>query len=67
MRLKLRFGAGGRSAFFNAGKGSYFTSAGTNEMMPAMWGKNLAPGAVAQIEHVRNPIVLARPSGNPST
>src|SRR5207247_901114 len=46
---------------FNAGKGSYFTSAGTNEMDAAiMDGKTLAAGAVAQIEHVRNPIVLAR-------
>jgi len=46
---------------FNAGKGSYFTGAGTNEMDAAiMDGKTLAAGAVAQIEHVRNPIVLAR-------
>src|SRR5437764_2320267 len=46
---------------FNAGKGSYFTSAGTNEMDAAiMDGKTLAAGAVAQIEHVRNPIVLER-------
>jgi beta-aspartyl-peptidase (threonine type) len=46
---------------FNAGKGSYFTSAGTNEMDAAiMDGKTLAAGAVAEIEHVRNPIVLAR-------
>src|SRR5436305_10238286 len=45
---------------FNAGKGSYFTSAGTNEMDAAiMDGKTLAAGAVAEIEHVRNPIVLA--------
>src|SRR5213082_4260142 len=46
---------------FNAGKGSVFTSAGTNEMDAAiMDGKTLAAGAVAGIEHVRNPIVLAR-------
>jgi beta-aspartyl-peptidase (threonine type) len=46
---------------FNAGKGSVFTSAGTNEMDAAiMDGKTLAAGAVAEIEHVRNPIVLAR-------
>src|SRR2546421_12321366 len=46
---------------FNAGKGAVFTSAGTNEMDAAiMDGKTLAAGAVAQIEHVRNPIVLAR-------
>src|SRR5438309_6431033 len=46
---------------FNAGKGSYFTSAGTNEMDAAiMDGKTLVAGAVAGIEHVRNPIILAR-------
>jgi L-asparaginase / beta-aspartyl-peptidase len=46
---------------FNAGKGSVFTSAGTNEMDAAiMDGKTLNAGAVACLEHVRNPIVLAR-------
>jgi beta-aspartyl-peptidase (threonine type) len=46
---------------FNAGKGSVFTGAGTIEMDAAiMDGKTLAAGAVAGIEHVRNPIVLAR-------
>jgi beta-aspartyl-peptidase (threonine type) len=46
---------------FNAGKGSVFTSAGTNEMDAAiMDGKTLNAGAVASVEHVRNPIVLAR-------
>src|SRR5205823_2133608 len=46
---------------FNAGKGSVFTSVGTNEMDAAiMDGKTLAAGAVAAVEHVRNPIVLAR-------
>src|SRR4029077_204454 len=46
---------------FNAGKGSVFTSAGTIEMDAAiMDGKTLAAGAVAGIEHVRNPIILAR-------
>ena len=46
---------------FNAGKGSVFTSAGTNEMDAAIIdGKTLAAGAVAAVEHVRNPIVLAR-------
>src|SRR5438067_11041547 len=46
---------------FNAGKGSVFTSAGTNEMDAAvMDGKTLSAGAVASVEHVRNPIVLAR-------
>ena len=46
---------------FNAGKGSVFTSAGTNEMDAAiMDGKTLAAGAVACLQHVRNPIILAR-------
>lgn len=46
---------------FNAGKGSVFTSAGTNEMDAAvMDGKTLGAGAVAGIQHVRNPVVLAR-------
>jgi beta-aspartyl-peptidase (threonine type) len=46
---------------FNAGKGSVFTSAGTHEMDAAiMVGKTLSAGAVASVEHVRNPIVLAR-------
>lgn len=46
---------------FNAGKGSVFTSAGTNEMDAAiMDGKTLDAGAVACVWHVRNPIVLAR-------
>jgi beta-aspartyl-peptidase (threonine type) len=46
---------------FNAGKGSVFTSAGTNEMDAAiMDGKTLAAGAVAALKHVKNPIRLAR-------
>jgi beta-aspartyl-peptidase (threonine type) len=46
---------------FNAGKGSVFTSAGTNEMDAAiMDGKMLAAGAVAALKHVKNPISLAR-------
>src|SRR5882757_2438637 len=46
---------------FNAGKGSVFTSAGTNEMDAAiMDGKTLAAGAVASLKHVKNPINLAR-------
>jgi beta-aspartyl-peptidase (threonine type) len=46
---------------FNAGKGAVFTSAGTNEMDAAiMDGKTLGAGAVAGVEHVRNPIRLAR-------
>ena len=46
---------------FNAGKGSVFTSAGTNEMDAAiMDGKTLAAGAVACLKHIKNPISLAR-------
>jgi beta-aspartyl-peptidase (threonine type) len=46
---------------FNAGKGSVFTSAETNEMDAAiMDGKTLAAGAVASLKHVKNPIGLAR-------
>src|SRR5438105_5927813 len=46
---------------FNAGKGSVFTSAGTNEMDAAiMDGKTRSAGVVAGVENVRNPIVLAR-------
>jgi len=46
---------------FNAGKGSVFTIAGTNEMDAAiMDGKTLKAGAVACIQHVKNPIILAR-------
>ncbi|MBV9009583.1 MAG: isoaspartyl peptidase/L-asparaginase [Verrucomicrobia bacterium] len=46
---------------FNAGKGAVFTSAGTNEMDAAiMDGRTLAAGAVACVQHVRNPITLAR-------
>ena len=46
---------------FNAGKGSVFTSAGTHELDAAiMDGKTLKAGAVANLQHVRNPIALAR-------
>src|SRR6266513_5143435 len=46
---------------FNAGKGSVFTSAGTNEMDAAiMDGKTLAAGAAASVRHIKNPIALAR-------
>src|SRR5437764_6696503 len=46
---------------FNAGKGSVFTSNGTNEMDAAiMDGKTRNAGAVATVQHARNPIVLAR-------
>src|SRR4026208_1454043 len=46
---------------FNAGKGSVFTSAGTNEMDAAiMDGETVAAGAVASLKHIKNPISLAR-------
>ena len=46
---------------FNAGKGSVFTTAGTNELDAAiMDGKTLKAGAVASLKHVKNPITLAR-------
>ena len=46
---------------FNAGRGSVFTSAGTNELDAAiMDGKTLAAGAVASLKHIKNPISLAR-------
>jgi beta-aspartyl-peptidase (threonine type) len=49
------------SPLFNAGKGSVFTSAGTNEMDAAiMDGATLKAGSVASIKHVKNPISLAR-------
>ena len=49
------------SPLFNAGKGSVFTSAGTNEMDAAiMDGSTLRAGSVAVLRHVRNPIGLAR-------
>lgn len=46
---------------FNAGRGSVFTSAGTNEMDASiMDGKTLKAGAVGSVKHIKNPIVLAR-------
>src|SRR5438874_2794815 len=46
---------------FNAGRGSVFTSAGTNEMDASiMDGRTLKAGAVASVKHVKNPISLAR-------
>src|SRR5437870_6432337 len=46
---------------FNAGKGSVFTAAGTNEMDAAiMDGKTLKAGAVAAVQRIKNPISLAR-------
>jgi beta-aspartyl-peptidase (threonine type) len=61
MQSKLRSEVLEDDPNFNAGKGSVFTSAGTHEMDAAiMVGKTLSAGAVASVEHVRNPIVLAR-------
>jgi beta-aspartyl-peptidase (threonine type) len=46
---------------FNAGRGSVFTSAGTNEMDASiMDGNTLKAGAVASVKRVKNPISLAR-------
>jgi beta-aspartyl-peptidase (threonine type) len=46
---------------FNAGRGAVFTSAGTNELDASiMDGKTLKAGAVASVQHVKNPIILAR-------
>lgn len=49
------------SPLFNAGKGSVFTNAGTNELDASiMDGKSLNAGASAGTTTVRNPIDLAR-------
>lgn len=46
---------------FNAGKGSVFTAKGEHEMDAAvMDGKNLDAGAVAGIQGVKNPVLLAK-------
>jgi beta-aspartyl-peptidase (threonine type) len=46
---------------FNAGKGAVFTHEGTNELDASiMDGRTLKAGAVAELEHIRNPISLAR-------
>jgi L-asparaginase / beta-aspartyl-peptidase len=46
---------------FNAGRGSVFTSAGINEMDASiMDGKTLKAGAVGSVQHIKNPITLAR-------
>jgi beta-aspartyl-peptidase (threonine type) len=46
---------------FNAGKGAVFTHEGTNELDASiMDGRTLKAGAVAGVQHVRNPIGLAR-------
>lgn len=49
------------SPLFNAGRGAVFTHDGKNEMDAAiMDGATLKAGAVADVEHVKNPIALAR-------
>ena len=49
------------SPLFNAGKGAVFTHEGTNEMDAAiMDGKTLKAGSVADVQHIKNPISLAR-------
>ena len=46
---------------FNAGRGSVFTNIETNELDAAiMDGKTLGAGAVANLRHIKNPILLAR-------
>ena len=46
---------------FNAGRGAVFTHDGTHEMDASiMDGKNLEAGAVTGINHVKNPVSLAR-------
>ena len=46
---------------FNAGRGAVFTHDGRNELDAAiMDGDTLRAGAVAGVEHVKNPILLAR-------
>lgn len=47
--------------YFNAGKGAVFTHDGHNELDAAiMDGASLRAGAVCGVQHVRNPVLLAR-------
>jgi beta-aspartyl-peptidase (threonine type) len=46
---------------FNAGRGAVFTLEGRNELDAAiMEGRDLKAGAVCGVEHVKNPVLLAR-------
>jgi beta-aspartyl-peptidase (threonine type) len=46
---------------FNAGYGAVFTSAGTHELDASiMDGSNLRTGAIANVHHIRNPVLAAR-------
>ena len=46
---------------FNAGRGAVFTSAGTHELDASiMDGSNLRTGAIANVHHIRNPVLAAR-------
>jgi beta-aspartyl-peptidase (threonine type) len=48
------------NVLFNAGRGSVFTHKGTHEMdASVMEGKDLLAGAVAGVQHIRNPVELA--------
>ena len=49
------------SGLFDAGRGAYYTKAGVPEMDAAiMDGRTLAAGSVAAVQHIANPIHLAR-------
>ena len=49
------------SPYFNAGKGAVFTHEGRNELdASVMEGNTLRAGAVAGVQRIRNPILLAR-------
>lgn len=49
------------SPYFNAGKGAVFTHEGRNELDASiMDGSTLRAGAVAGVQRVRNPVLLAR-------
>lgn len=46
---------------FNAGKGSVFTNQGIHEMDASLMdGSNLEAGSVASVQHIKNPILLAK-------